>query len=42
VVREKERIAQLAELEKENMENLFRNEKESLVGEKAKLIALCV
>jgi predicted nucleic acid-binding Zn-ribbon protein len=41
IVREKERIAQLADLEKENLENLFRNEKESLVGEKQKLILLC-
>jgi hypothetical protein len=27
IVREKERISQLAELEKENLENLFKNEK---------------
>jgi hypothetical protein len=42
VVREKERIAQMAELEKENMESLFKNERESLISEKQKLIALSV
>lgn len=40
-MREKERITQLSELEKENMENLFRSEKDSLVGEKQKLFSLC-
>ena len=41
LVREKERISQLAILEKENLENLFKNEKESMVSEKQKLISLC-
>lgn len=42
ILREKERIGQLADLEKENMESLFKSEKESLQGEKQKLISLCM
>ena len=41
LVREKERISQLADLEKENLETLFKSEKDSLVSEKTKLISLC-
>jgi hypothetical protein len=41
LIKEKERISQLADLEKENMENLFKNEKESMISEKQKLFLLC-
>ena len=34
LVREKERTAQLSALEKENLENMFNNEKEALKGER--------
>ena len=31
----------MADLEKENIENLFKSEKDSMVSEKQKLISLC-
>jgi hypothetical protein len=41
IVKEKDRISQLATLEKENLENLFKHERESFISEKQKLIWLC-
>ena len=31
----------MADLEKENMENLFKNQKDSMISEKQKLFMLC-
>ena len=42
LVREKERTAQLSALDKENLENMFSNEKEALKGEREKLLQLCI
>ena len=40
--RKKKKTAQLSTLEKENLENMFNNEKDALRGEREKLLQLCV
>ena len=42
IAREKERTSQLASLEQENLEQMFSSEKEALMGEREKLLQLCL